>query len=470
MKNMSEYITPRVLKGFRDYLPQLEIKRQVLTETLRSTFRRYGFIPIDTPALEYTEVLLRKSDGETEKQMFRFTDNGGRDVALRFDLTVPLARFIAEHKNELLFPFKRYHIAPVWRGEKPQAGRFREFIQCDFDIVGVDNSESDYEVIHLIAESFIAMNIQEISIHISHRGLFNRFLEILNIREKSEAILRTVDKLAKIGKDEVARLLSELCSKEKAERILDFITIGKSESSNDKPLGFLEAVEKIEALTQGVSPESTRLREVYALLEATGKQNFVVFDPSITRGLDYYTGIVFETFLDKLPDIGSVCSGGRYNNLAHLYTKEHVPGVGASIGLDRLIAATEQLHILTDRTCFTKALIFYESGLSSSLMYTLANFLTKHGAPTEVFSENKKITAQYAWAEAKGIPYGIFLTEAFEPNIDLNTLSISVKNLLTREQTSMLVSEFLLKVIGAQLNVKSGESSLSEFLLKVIET
>ena len=210
---MGNLIQPKILKGFRDFLPEQEILRTGLQEKVIKVFRSYGFVPIDTPVLEYSEILLRKSNGETEKQVFRFEDNGGRDVALRFDLTVPFARFTAEHKDELYFPFKRYHIAKVWRGEKPQAGRYREFVQCDFDIVGSDSPSSDFEILSLMKTSLKEIGVENVTIKVNHRGIFNRFLAKLQVQEKSEDILRTVDKLAKVGVDAVVQELTEICGK-----------------------------------------------------------------------------------------------------------------------------------------------------------------------------------------------------------------------------------------------------------------
>ena len=224
---METLIQPKILKGFRDYLPEAEIQRALLQEKLTSAFRSFGFVPIDTPVLEYSEILLRKSNGETEKQVFRFEDNGKRDVAMRFDLTVPFARFVAEHKEELYFPFKRYHIAKVWRGEKPQAGRYREFVQCDFDMVGSDSAAADFEILSLMKTALAAIGVENITIHMSHRGIFNAFLKLINASDKSEDVLRIVDKLAKIGKDEVTKQLVELLAdssaEENAAKILTFI-------------------------------------------------------------------------------------------------------------------------------------------------------------------------------------------------------------------------------------------------------
>ncbi|MDR2898064.1 MAG: ATP phosphoribosyltransferase regulatory subunit, partial [Spirochaetaceae bacterium] len=229
---METLIQPRVLKGFRDYLPDAEIPRALLIEKLTAVFRGTGFVPIDTPVLEYTEILLRKSGGETEKQVFRFEDKGGRDVALRFDLTVPFARFVAEHKSELYFPFKRYHIAKVWRGEKPQAGRYREFVQCDFDIVGSDSAAADFEILLLMKTSLDAIGVEECTIKINHRGIFNRFLDRIGMKAQSEEVLRAVDRLAKVGEAEVKGQLEALVqdgdSSAKAQNILDYIRGGSS--------------------------------------------------------------------------------------------------------------------------------------------------------------------------------------------------------------------------------------------------
>jgi histidyl-tRNA synthetase len=299
---MSELITPRVLKGFRDSLPEAEIDRKNLTDRLEMAFRGFGFVPIDTPALEYSEILLRKSGGETEKQVYRFTDNGARDVALRFDLTVPFARFMAEHWNELYLPFKRYHIAKVWRGENTQRGRYREFFQCDFDIVGSDCAAADFEILLLIQASMEILGVNKFCVRLSHRGIFNRFLDRLGVRHESMEILRIVDKLGKAGEEEVLSLLEGIAGKENAKAVLSYCR-GEGD--------FLSTLAAMEKASGGVSEESTRLRVLYSSIKEIGIEGFFILDPSITRGLDYYTGIVYETFLDEMPEIGSVCSGGR---------------------------------------------------------------------------------------------------------------------------------------------------------------
>lgn len=417
---MESLIQPRILKGFRDFLPEAEITRSTLIEKLTDVFRSFGYVPIDTPVMEYSEILLRKSNGETEKQVFRFEDNGGRDVALRFDLTVPFARFTAEHKDELYFPFKRYHIAKVWRGEKPQAGRYREFIQCDFDCVGSDSASSDFEILSLMKAALQAIGVEDITIRMSHRGIFNQFLEKRNLTDKSEDILRTVDKLAKVGKEEVASQLESLTgSNTTAEEILEYITPADT---------FEQTLTHMEAMAGGESENTRRMREIYAMMEVAGIASSFVLDPSITRGLDYYTGIVYETFLNELPGIGSVCSGGRYDNLAGLYMKEKVPGVGSSIGLDRLIAGLQQLNKLESRKSFIDAEIFCLDKDMMTEYHRLAQTLRQRGVRCEVFPDPKKLLAQYTVAEKKGIPFGITLKKE-----DVAGNTVTIKNLATRE-------------------------------------
>ncbi|MGP1438421.1 MAG: histidine--tRNA ligase, partial [Treponema sp.] len=321
-------ITPKTLKGFRDFLPSNEISRSMLIDNFTNIFRKAGFVPIDTPCLEYSEILLRKSNGETEKQVFRFNDAGGRDVSLRFDLTVPFARFIAEHYQELYFPFKRYHIAKVWRGEKPQGGRFREFMQCDFDIVGSSSFCTDFEILQLIHTSFASIN-SPFKIHLSHRGVFNEFLSSLSIKENTEEVLRIVDKIKKIGKEEVEKELTSLTSQDIAKKILYFVLCNEDNSP------FNVVFSRLNKLVPSAKEQLNFLKEIYELLESVGIEKDFIIDMSITRGLDYYTGVVYETFLSDIEDIGSVCSGGRYDNLTSFYMKEKVSGVGASIGIDR---------------------------------------------------------------------------------------------------------------------------------------
>ena len=411
-------IEPVVLKGFRDSLPKDEIPKKKIIRKLEDVFTSFGFSPIDTPVLEYTDVLLGKGGGETDKQIFRFKDNGGRDVAMRFDLTVPFARFMAAHHSEVGVPFKRYHISKVWRGENPQKGRYREFIQCDFDIVGADNTLSDVEILSMMHASFAALGIERYTFHISHRGLFSLFLASIGIEDKSIEVLRTVDKLRKIGEDEVRKLLTEITGDEgKANAVISYITAGDGKD-------FMATLETLEELSGGKSEPSSRMREIYNVLTQLGIEKSFTLDPSITRGLDYYTGIVYETFLDDLPSIGSVCSGGRYNDLASLYMKEKTPGVGSSIGLDRLLAALEELQspLLKD-TAEADIMIVPQSGKEGEALKT-ASMLRQKGLNVSMYLiPDAKMKKIYAAAENAKVPYLLTFGES----------SFTVKNLNTRE-------------------------------------
>lgn len=433
---MDTLIQPKVLKGFRDFLPQDEILRSDLIEKLTGTYRSYGFVPIDTPVLEYTEILLRKSNGETEKQVFRFEDNGHRDVAMRFDLTVPFARFTAEHREELYFPFKRYHIAKVWRGEKPQAGRYREFVQCDFDTVGSDSASADFEILALMKSALASIGVEKVHIHVNHRGIFNRFLSKINASEKSEDVLRIVDKLAKVGAEEVRKELSEITgSQESAQQILEYIQPAPT---------FEETLSHIESMAGGEDSDSLRMKEIYGMMKAAGIQDTYILDPSITRGLDYYTGVVYETFLDDLPGIGSVCSGGRYDNLAGLYMKDKVPGVGASIGLDRLIAGLSELGLAENRGSYLDVEI-YNSDASLAIHYQgVASQLRSKGIAVEVFPDAVKMARQYAVTEKKGMRWGIIINGE-----DAKNGVMTLKDLKTRQQfTGLTLDQAAEKILA----------------------
>ncbi len=435
---METLIQPKILKGFRDFLPEAEIQRSLLIEKLTKTFRSYGFVPIDTPVLEYSEILLRKSNGETEKQVFRFEDNGKRDVSMRFDLTVPFARFVAEHKEELYFPFKRYHIAKVWRGEKPQAGRYREFYQCDFDMVGSDSAASDFEILSLMKSALKEIGVENITIKVNHRGIFNAFLAKLGLSEKSEDILRIVDKLAKIGQEQVTLQLNEVTQDEgKSKDILTFIA-GKDDF--DSTLELIGSMAGDEAV-----PFVQRMKDIRQMMKASGIESTYVLDPSITRGLDYYTGVVYETFLNDLPGIGSVCSGGRYDNLAGLYMKEKISGVGSSIGLDRLIAGLEQLGVISKKGSFVDLEIFCVDASLSVEYQGLAQKLRDKGISCEVFPDAKKIGQQYNVTDKKGIKWGILMNAE---NAKAGTFTL--KNLATREQFENCDVEKAVEIICCQ--------------------
>lgn len=435
---MPDIIEPRVLKGFRDYLPEAEIERSALIAVLEKVFRSFGFVPIDTPVLEYAEILLGKGGGETDKQVYRFRDHGDRDVAMRFDLTVPFARFMAEHVDELYLPFRRYHMAKVWRGENTQRGRYREFMQCDFDIVGTDSAMADADIVLLIRDAFHALGVGGFKIRINHRGLFNRFLERLGIAEQSGFVLRTVDKKDKLEEGALRPLLAEVIGESKAEAVLDYISPAAD---------FLSTLDKLEDLAGGPNPEGARLRAIHqafvasdialawndaAVGNAHGEGETLVLDPAITRGLDYYTGVVFETRLDAMPEIGSVCGGGRYDELASLYTTKRLPGVGAAIGLDRLLTALETLGKTSGRSGYSDVLVLFVEEEFGSRYQQLAALLRRMDLVAEVYPEKRKLGQQFAYAEKKGIPFALILGSGEDEKGIL-----SLKDLSSRETVEL---------------------------------
>ena len=336
MSSKRDLIQPRTLKGFRDFLPESMHAREWLLDTARDVFRSYGFAGIDTPVLEYEEILTGKGSEESDKQMYAFEDNGGRRVGMRFDLTVPLARFVAQHENELGMPFKRYHIGPVWRGENTQRGRYREFMQCDFDTIGTESIAADCESALVIHDLLDAVAGGEFTVSVNNRRVLSGYLEGLGLAERSAAALRALDKLEKVGAEKVAEELRREAQATDAE-VEGVLALAEISGAREEVLGELAPlVEGSELGERGLG----ELREVCAALAAAGiSESRVVFDPKVARGFDYYTGTVFEAKLADLSDIGSVCSGGRYDELAGLYTKSHLPGIGASLGVDRLLTA-----------------------------------------------------------------------------------------------------------------------------------
>jgi len=408
-----DIITPRVLKGFRDFLPQAEIVRRGLSEKIEASFRSFGFVPIDTPALEYAEVLLAKGGGDVEKQIYRFNDNGGRDVAMRFDLTVPFARFTALHQGELIFPFKRYHIGKVWRGENTQRGRYREFTQCDFDIIGDDSAASDFEILLIIRDTLAALGVS-VSIHLNHRGLFNRLLSRLGVIEKSIEIFHIVDRRAKVPHAETLETLAAAAGADGAGEILKFIGVDPATGAQADGEAFEDTLKRTTEMAGGDCPEAARLADLRRFMLDAGGSDVFKLNPSITRGLDYYTGVVFETFLTDMPDIGSICSGGRYDNLAGLYCKTNISGVGSSIGLDRMVSALESLDRLPAGGTYAKAAVCCLKAEHSGLYQALAGRFRREGVPCEVFIEEAgdKLTKQFVLSEKKGVPFLIIPGES----------------------------------------------------------
>jgi len=446
---MSDKITPRTLKGFRDYLPSTMIPREWIVDTAKRVYRSYGFSPIDTPALEHLEILTGKGGEETDKQLYKFQDHGGRDVGMRFDLTVPLARFVAQHNQELGMPFKCYHIANVWRGENTQRGRFREFMQCDFDTIGTESNLADIESVLVVHDLLLALDFSEFTIHVNNRLVLNGLLEKLELAEQATLVLRALDKLAKAGP---AMVVGELHSAVGAsnDQVSQIMALATLQGENE---AILAELDKLLAGNEHGERGLAHLRELQEAIHATGiPDSRFQIDVSIARGLDYYTGTVLETFLDDLPEIGSICSGGRYDNLAELYTKEHLPGVGASLGLDRLLAAMEELGRLEKVATPVQVFIPLFAAEHANDYLQLAARLRAGGVGTELYPEPKKLGKQLQYANRRGFRIALILgSDEFAAG------ECQVKDLATGTSTTVSLETELEAVIAEIQRVLVGE-------------
>lgn len=402
-------IQPRTLKGFSDYLPATMASRERVVDVARRVYRSFGFVPIDTPALEYSEILLGKGGDESDRQMYRFDDHGGRDVALRFDLTVPLARFAAQHIGKLGTPFKRYHVGPVWRGENPQRGRNREFVQFDFDTIGTESVIADIETLAVVHDLFAALDLSEFTIRFNNRDVLNGLLEKLRLEDAVPSVLRSLDKLPKIGRDGVRGELEEVVGAT-PQQIDEILALADLAGGNDEIVASLPGI-------VGDSPTAVAgvdaLEAVLHGVRAAGvAEDRIRVDVSIARGLAYYTGTVFETFLDRLPGIGSVCSGGRYDDLASLYTKQRLPGIGGSLGVDRLIDAMEELSLTDDRAATAAVFVPFFVGERSGDYISLAAGLRAAGMDVELYPEARKLGAQLKYANRRGHLLAVIVGES----------------------------------------------------------
>ncbi len=424
---MTGLIEPRTLKGFRDYVPEVMIPREQLMETARRVYRRFGFLPIDTPALEYLEILSGKGSDETDRQMYRF-EHGGKKIGMRFDLTIPLARFAAQHIGQLGTPFKRYHIAPVWRGENTQAGRYREFVQCDFDTIGTESVVADIETAIVIADLMTEIGVERFQLRMNNRQVLNGLLKKLSLEDRSVAVLRALDKLEKMGAEKVREELLRTggLSDGQIDEVFALANIqGDTESVLDQ---LAEMLKGIELGITGVA----RLRTITeALLSSGVSADRFRIDVTIARGLDYYTGVVFETTLEELPSIGSICSGGRYDNLAGLYTKQHLPGIGASLGLDRLIAALAQLGKLPRSRSTAQIFVPYFDADRLHDYMRLCRIVRDAGWNVELYPEPKKLGVQLKYADERG--FAIALVAGSD---ELNAGTCQVKNLRQKISTT----------------------------------
>jgi histidyl-tRNA synthetase len=435
---MAPLIEPELLKGFRDYLPELMIPRERLLEKARHVYRSYGFAPIDTPALEYTKILMGKGGEESDKLIYRFLDHGQRDVALRFDLTVPFARFAAKNIGKLGTPFKRYAMGPVWRGENTGHGRFREFWQCDFDTIGTTSNASDIETALVIYDLMRALGFERFEVRINNRLVLNGLLEEIGLAGQTAPVLRALDKLPKVGPDAVcAEMMGEgKVSKEQAERVL---RLAGMEGNNTEILDRLRRDFGGNARTaEGIE----RLGELLEVARTAGvSEDRLKIDLSIARGLDYYTGTIYETFLLDMPKIGSVCSGGRYDNLAELYTKQHLPGVGASLGLDRLLSAMEELNLLPKVATPAPVLVVQFASEYLGQYQKIARTLRAEGIGAEVYPDAKKMGAQFKYAEGRGFHVGLIAgPEEFAQGV------WKIKDLAQRVETTVPAAEVVTAV------------------------
>ena len=444
-----DIIKPRTLSGFMELLPSKQIQFERMTQILRTTYASYGFAPLDTPVIEDAQILLAKGGGETEKQIYRF-QKGDSDLALRFDLTVPLAKYVAIHANELAFPFRRFQISKVYRGERAQRGRFREFYQADIDIIGDGKLDilNEAEIPAIIYKVFRGFGLERFQIRVNNRKVLNGFYAMMGLTEKSGDIMRTVDKLDKIGAEKVKVILMDDCGlqEEEADEILKFIAIT---GTNEEVLTALEGyVGRNEMFDLGLK----ELNAVCANLAAFGvpETNFAV-DLTIARGLDYYTGTVYETTLLDHPEIGSVCSGGRYDNLAGYYTEKQLPGVGISIGLTRLFYVLDEQGLLNPElpTAPADALVLPMTSDPAAAI-ALAETLRSSGLRVQLYGEQKKFKQKMAYADKLGVPFAVLLGED-----EITEGKCSVKNMRTGEQTTVSPGEAC-SIIKAALAANNG--------------
>ncbi len=417
---------PRTLAGFMELMPNEQILFEQIKQKIEKTYQKFGFLPLDTPILELSEVLLAKAGGETEKQIYRF-EKGDTDISMRFDLTVPLAKYVAKNYGNLSFPFRRYQIGKVYRGERTQKGRFREFYQCDIDIIGDGELSviNDAELPSVIYTIFKELGFDDFTIRINNRKILNGLFESLNQKENATEILRIIDKIEKIGKEAVIEELEKIgIPSDAINKIMDFIEI---EGTTDEKLQKLNELNiKNEEFEKGLD-ELTQVVK-YVRIFGIPEANFKV-DLTIARGLDYYTGTVYETFLNQYRELGSVCSGGRYENLAEYYTDKQLPGVGISIGLTRLFYKLNELQLIKAEKKSISEVLIVPMVEDLTVPISIANDLRKSGINTEIFLNDKKLKAKMKYADKLEIPYVIVIGED-----EINSGIVKIKNMKTGEE------------------------------------
>ena len=432
-----DIIKPRTLSGFMELLPGKQLRFEKMTEILRTTYASYGFAPLDTPVIEDAQILLAKGGGETEKQIYRF-QKGDADLALRFDLTVPLAKYVALHGGELSFPFRRYQIGKVYRGERAQRGRFREFYQADIDVIGDGKLDitNEAEIPSIIYQTFTRLGLRRFQIRVNNRKILNGFYAMLGLTEQSGDIMRTVDKLDKIGADKVRQLLLSDCglTDAQAEEILKFIAITGENRQVLAALGGYTG--RSDLFDQGLSELNTVVKY---LADFGVPEEYFAVDLTIARGLDYYTGTVYETTLLDHPEIGSVCSGGRYDNLAEYYTDRQLPGVGISIGLTRLFYVLgEQKMLNPDLPTAPADVLVIPMTEDLAPAISLSTKLRAAGIRTQLYTEQKKFKAKMSYADRLGVPYVIFLGDD-----EIAAGVVACKDMASGEQTKLSADDTL---------------------------
>ena len=429
---MSEKLKPKTLPGFMELLPNEQILFNRMKETIQKTYEKYGFLPLNTPIIEDAKILLAKAGGETEKQIYRF-EKGENDLALRFDLTVPLSKYVTEYYDKLSFPFKRYQIGKVYRGEKPQRGRYREFYQCDIDIIGDGKLGiyNDAELPAIIYNTFKNLGFDEFTICINNRKILNGLFGSLGLKENSADILRIIDKIDKIGPEKVEEELKKELPEEKVQTIMKFLKIdGNNENK-------LKELEEINISDETFETGLNELKTVVKFIEMFGvpKENFKI-DLTIARGLDYYTGTVYETFLNKYRNLGSVCSGGRYDNLTEYYTDRKMPGVGISIGLTRLFFLLMDNGIISAENESLSDVLVISMGDEYEKVAEIATELRKNGINTQINVEEQKIVKKFKNADKLNIKYVIIIGED-----EVKNNVVALKNMITGEQTTLSLEE-----------------------------
>ena len=421
-------IEPRTLPGFMELLPQDQILFNQIKDIIKNNYEKFGFLPLDTPIIEDSKILLAKAGGETEKQIYRF-NKGENDLSLRFDLTVPLAKYVAKNYNEIAFPFRRYQIGKVYRGEKPQKGRFREFYQCDIDIIGDGelSNKNDAELPAIIYNIFKELNFGKFTICINNRKILTGLFEELELTEKSTEILRIIDKIEKIGKEKVISLMQELdIPQNKIEKIITFIEI--KGTNNEK----IEQLENLKITNPKFNEGLDNLKEVIEQIRALEvPENYFKIELTIARGLDYYTGTVYETFLDEYRNLGSICSGGRYDNLAENYINKKLPGVGISIGLTRLFDQLMDIGLIKSEKKSIADILIISMTEDFKYVTKVANKLRNEGKKVQIYYENKKIKNQFKYADKLQIPYTVVIGDD-----EVKEGKITIKNMETGEQVA----------------------------------